>query len=176
MVQTGPDGSLVVAPAAPSRSNGSVVHLAGDYVRQHVELGYATTTTRAQGATVDVTRTVVTSAMAREDLYVAVSRGREHNQLYIPTTPLDPDCPPGTPVRRDPDEVLRAVLATNRIPTTATETWAKYHPDQPVPLAVSRPQPGWDPDPRPQIPLSPSTTVPGQGPAGPVVELSGTTR
>ena len=151
------------------------MELGPDYVRQHVELGYATTTTRAQGATVDITRTLVTSAMAREDLYVAVSRGREHNQLYVPTAPLDPDCPPGTPAPRSAEDVLRAVLATNRVPTTATETWAKNHPDQPVPLAVNHPQPGRDPDPRPQIPLSPSTTVPGQGPAGPVVELSRTT-
>ncbi len=175
IVQTVPDGSLLVAPVSPG-GDGFVVHLAADYVNQHMELGYATTTTRAQGATVDITRTLVTPAMAREDLYVAVSRGREHNQLYVPTSPLDPDCPPGTPAPRSAEEVLRAVLATNRIPATATETWAKYHPEEPVPLAVSRPQPERDPDARPQTPLTPSTTVPAQGPAGPVVEVSGTTR
>jgi len=60
VVKTVPDGSLVVAPASPAGSAGFVVQLAPDYVREHVELGYATTTVRAQGATVDVTRTVVT--------------------------------------------------------------------------------------------------------------------
>ncbi len=175
VVQTGPDGSLVVAPASPDGSAGFVVRLAPDYVREHVELGYATTTARAQGATVDVTRTVVTPAMAREDLYVAISRGRERNQLYVPTQPLDPDCPPGTPTPRNADEVLRAVLATNRIPTTATETWAKYHPGEPVPVPSSRPQPTRSPDAHPQDPPTPSTTAPSRVPAGPVVELSRTT-
>ena len=97
------------------------MQLAPDYVREYVELGYATTTARAQGATVDITRTVVTPAMAREDLYVAVTRGRERNQLYVPTEPLDPDCPPGTPAPQSADEILRAVLATNRM---------KHHPSK----------------------------------------------
>lgn len=79
VVETVPDGSLVVAPASVSGSAGFVVRLTPDYVCEHVELGYATTTARAQGATVDVTRTVVTPAMAREDLYVALTRGRERN-------------------------------------------------------------------------------------------------
>ncbi len=174
VVETGRDGSLVVAPASVGGGVGFVARLAPDYVREHVELGYATTTARAQGATVDVTRTVVTPAMAREDLYVAVTRGRERNQLYVPTEPIDPDCPPGTPTPRRPDDVLRAVLATNRIPTTATETWAKYHPGEPVPVPSNRPQPARAAT-YPQIPPSPSTTAPRPVPAGPVVELSRTT-
>ena len=175
VVQTVPDGSLVVSPASSRGGAPYAVHLTADYVREHVELGYATTTARAQGATVDVTRTVVTSAMAREDLYVAVSRGRERNQLYVPTEPIDPDCPPGTPAPRNAYDVLRAVLATNRIPTTATETWSKHHPGEPVPLPARRPQasPTWGA--RPQIPPTPSTTAASGVPAGPVVELSRTT-
>ncbi len=175
VVESGPDGSLVVAPAERSGSAGFVVQLAPDYVREHVELGYATTTARAQGATVDVTRTVVTSAMAREDLYVAVTRGRDRNQLYVPTAPLDPDCPPGTPAPLNAYEVLRGVLATNRIPTTATEAWAKYHPGEPAPVALSRPQPTRASGVHPQTPPTPSTAVPSRVPAGPVVELSRTT-
>jgi len=112
--------------------------------------------------------------MAREVLYVAVTRGRERNQLYVPTEPLDPDCPPGTPAPRRPDDVLRAVLAMNRIPTTASETWAKYHPSEPLPVPPNRPQPARAAT-YPQIPPTPSTPAPSQVPAGPVVELSRTT-
>jgi conjugative relaxase-like TrwC/TraI family protein len=174
VVHTVPDGSLVVAPTPSGGGPGFVVRLAPDYVRAHVELGYATTTARAQGATVDITRTVVTPAMAREDLYVAVSRGRERNELYVPTGSLELDCPPGTPTPRKAADVLRAVLATNRIPTTATETWAKHHPGEPLPTAPNRPQPGRSPADRPQILPTPSTSTLGPVPPGRVVEESRT--
>ena len=169
VVATRPDGSLAVRPTATSGSGGFVVRLPAPYVREHVELGYATTTARAQGATVDVTRTVVTPAMAREDLYVAVTRGREHNQLYVPTPPIDPDCPPGRLAQQDADEILRTVLATTRIPATATETWAAYHPGEPVPIPPDlRPQVARI-DAHPQIPAHPVAFGPTAAPAGRVV-------
>lgn len=135
VVATAPDGSLTVRAAGfVGDGDAAAVRLPAVYVRQHVELGYATTTARSQGRTVDSTHTVVTTAMAREDLYVAVTRGRDHNQLYVPTGDLDPDCPPGPPPFREVEDTLHTVLATNRIPTTATETWAANHPGVPVPL------------------------------------------
>ena len=76
---------------------------------------------------------------------MAVTRGRDHNQLYVPTGPFDADCPPGRSRRQEADETLRTVLATNRIPTTATETWAANHPGEPVPLPS--PVPTWRPEP-----------------------------
>lgn len=136
VVATAPDGSLTVRAADGADGDAATVWLPAAYVRQHVELGYATTTARSQGRTVDSTHTVVTTAMAREDLYVAVTRGRDHNQLYVPTGALDLDCPPGPPPFREVEDTLRTVLATNRIPTTATETWAANHPGVPVPLPV----------------------------------------
>lgn len=120
VVSTELDGSFVVSPVSRSGRAGFVVRLGPDHVHEHVELGYATTVARAQGATVDVTRSVVTPAMACEGMYIVVTRGRERNQLNVPTAPLDPDCPPGTPAAGR-DQVLRGVLAANRIPTTAPE-------------------------------------------------------
>ena len=44
-------------------------------------LGYATTTHRAQGITVDRAHVLAAPGMARENLYVAMTRGRHDNHL-----------------------------------------------------------------------------------------------
>jgi conjugative relaxase-like TrwC/TraI family protein len=73
--------------------DGTVVTLPGDYVAHDVELGYATTAYRAQGATVDTAHVVVTAAaMTRETLYVAMTRGRAGNTAYVGTDTTGP-CP-----------------------------------------------------------------------------------
>ena len=59
--------------------------LPADYVREHVELGYASTAHRAQGRTVDTAHAYVTATTLREPLYVMATRGRESNRLYIDT-------------------------------------------------------------------------------------------
>ena len=49
-------------------------------------LGYAVTAHRAQGATVDTAHAVVHSPeVTRESLYVAMTRGRESNRVYVAT-------------------------------------------------------------------------------------------
>ncbi|CAN7380820.1 relaxase domain-containing protein [Microbacterium foliorum] len=56
------------------------------YVAENVELGYAITAHRAQGANVDTAHAVVSSPeMTREALYVAMTRGRESNRVYVAT-------------------------------------------------------------------------------------------
>ena len=77
------------------RKNGSVdvrrhghrweraVRLPVDYVRQHIELGYAVTSHRAQGITTDTAHVVVTAGMTRENLYVAMTRGRDMNTAFV---------------------------------------------------------------------------------------------
>ena len=75
------DGSLVVRPAA-SRHR-TTITLPRKYVAAHVELGYATTAHRAQGLTVDTAHVLVSSRATRENLYVAMTRGRESNQAYV---------------------------------------------------------------------------------------------
>ncbi len=62
---------------------GSTVLLPAAYVAEHVELGYAVTSHRAQGITTD-TAHVVAPSMPRENLYVAMTRGREANIAYVP--------------------------------------------------------------------------------------------
>lgn len=60
--------------------------LPGAYVAENVELGYAITAHRAQGANVDTAHAVVSSPeMTREALYVAMTRGRESNRVYVAT-------------------------------------------------------------------------------------------
>lgn len=60
--------------------------LPASYVADNLELGYAITTHRAQGMTVDTAHAIVASPeMTRESLYVAMTRGREENQVYVVT-------------------------------------------------------------------------------------------
>jgi conjugative relaxase-like TrwC/TraI family protein len=77
------------------RKNGSVdvrrygrrreitVLLPTGYVKQHLELGYAVTSHRAQGITTDTAHVVVTAGTTHEDLYVAMTRGRDANTAFV---------------------------------------------------------------------------------------------
>jgi conjugative relaxase-like TrwC/TraI family protein len=62
---------------------GSSMLLPADYVRRHVELGYAVTSHRAQGITTDTAHVVVAPSTTRENLYVAMTRGRRANTAYV---------------------------------------------------------------------------------------------
>jgi ATP-dependent exoDNAse (exonuclease V) alpha subunit len=75
-----PDGGM----RAVHRRTGKSVMLPGHYVREAVELGYATTIHTAQGVTADTTHGLVDELMTREQLYTMVSRGRAANHLYLP--------------------------------------------------------------------------------------------
>ena len=135
---TGPAGARGRAHGAPPRGDGSVV-LPAAYVAEHVELGYAITTARAQGLTVDESHTIATPAMAREDLYVALTRGRDANHVYVATDLPDEHCPPGladTGYQPTARQVLDQIMATSHAELSATETWTAFHPldDAPVPL------------------------------------------
>ncbi|MFD4322257.1 MobF family relaxase [Streptomyces sp. NPDC058548] len=57
--------------------------LPAEYVAQHVELGYASTGHRGQGATVDTGSGLLTRRTARESAYVQTTRGRQENRLYV---------------------------------------------------------------------------------------------
>ncbi|NMC34876.1 MAG: AAA family ATPase, partial [Veillonellaceae bacterium] len=82
------DGALTV-----QRPNGGpTVTLPASYVREHVELAYATTAFRAQGSTVDTAHAIVTGpGMTREVLYVMLTRAKEANTAYVCTDrPVEP--------------------------------------------------------------------------------------
>jgi ATP-dependent exoDNAse (exonuclease V) alpha subunit len=80
------DGALDVVPAgSDGASFRGVIRLPADYVRAHVELGYALTVHRAQGATAETTHLVADARMSREALYVGLTRGRHANHVYVAT-------------------------------------------------------------------------------------------
>jgi conjugative relaxase-like TrwC/TraI family protein len=127
------DGAVTVARTrGVGMPGGRQVVLPADYVRQHVELGYATTAHRAQGRTVDTAHSFVSVTTQREVLYVAATRGRESNRLYVDTM-YDPDADTqhGLPAERDAGDVLRQVLEARGADLSATETitadWAEQH-------------------------------------------------
>ncbi|MGC3021874.1 MULTISPECIES: MobF family relaxase [unclassified Brevibacterium] len=74
------DGSITIRK--PGRRFGSIV-LPADYVAEHVDLGYAVTAHRAQGITVDAAHVLVEPSSTRENVYVAMTRGRESNHAYV---------------------------------------------------------------------------------------------
>jgi ATP-dependent exoDNAse (exonuclease V) alpha subunit len=87
------------------------VVLPAEYVADHVELGYATTAYRAQGRTVDTAHALISPGATRESLYVAATRARQANTLYVDTT-NDPDIETSHDEveQRDAPAVLSAVL------------------------------------------------------------------
>jgi hypothetical protein len=91
-------------------------------VDQHVQLGYASTIHGAQGATVDTTHTVLTGAESRQGLYVALSRGRQTNHLYLGAPAPSPDGvgPEVQEASADPRQVLTDILARDGRALSAT--------------------------------------------------------
>ncbi|MFI9486958.1 MobF family relaxase [Promicromonospora sp. NPDC052451] len=82
------DGSVVVR--RPEAKYGNTVVLPAAYAAEHLDLGYAVTTYRAQGLTVDTGHLIAGPGMTREHLYVGLTRGRENNTAYVITdTPLE---------------------------------------------------------------------------------------
>jgi ATP-dependent exoDNAse (exonuclease V) alpha subunit len=120
------DGALTVhdANADGDPSTGGQVSLDACYVAEHVQLGYAITAHRAQGATVDTCHIIVSPGMTSEAFYVAMTRGRHANTTYVITEHEDPEQedrlrhsgePPST------QQLLRDVLATEGSERSATE-------------------------------------------------------
>jgi conjugative relaxase-like TrwC/TraI family protein len=135
VVATHPDGSLTVSRA--HRAAASIVprsakptdtlQLAPAYVAEHVDLGYATTTHRAQGITVDAAHVLAAPGMTRENLYVAMTRGRTANHAYVAIDGVDATCdrlpdPAGDSPGRD---ILARILATEGAELSATQTLAR---------------------------------------------------
>jgi ATP-dependent exoDNAse (exonuclease V) alpha subunit len=69
--------------AAERSTDKARVVFEGDYVREHITLGYAATVHSAQGVTADSSHAIVGEGATRAMVYVAMTRGRENNQAYI---------------------------------------------------------------------------------------------
>ncbi|MET9489984.1 MobF family relaxase [Nocardia sp. NPDC006630] len=82
------DGSLTVTGI----THHGHVHLPTRYVRDSVELGYASTVHRAQGMTVQRAYVLMGSALGRSLAYVGLTRGSEYNGIFLATDTLpEPD-------------------------------------------------------------------------------------
>ncbi len=158
------DGSLQVRHLVTRRT----ITLPAGYVCDHVQLGYATTIHLAQGRTADTAHTVLTGRENHRDLYVAMTRGRDANHLYLDiTAPLDPTTPdalvPPTSI-----DVLERILARDPDRASATsQHQADIDPATVLRRAVDRyleavamagGEPGGEPRPLPWLPALPDTT------------------
>ncbi len=113
------DGGLRVKH---SRS-GRTIHLPASYVRESVELAYATTIHTAQGITADTMHGLITGNQSRQQLYTMCTRGRLHNHIYLQ---LVGDGDPHTLIRPDTirpstaTELLEHILSRDDIPRSAS--------------------------------------------------------
>lgn len=102
------DGSLRVQNV--TRAGARPLTLPAEYVAENVDLGYAVTAYRAQGITTDTAHAVVESGTTRENLYVAMTRGRASNTAYVVVSRPDDNHSARHPGER-PDATARDILA-----------------------------------------------------------------
>lgn len=121
------DGSLAVRRLGRGdKPHGKALVLPAKYVREEVELGYASTVHRAQGASVDTAHALVDpEASSRELFYVAMTRGKHRNHAYV----IVPDPHEVEPHLDQPEPLtltdrLAKVLARTDADLSATETLA----------------------------------------------------
>ncbi len=140
VLATREDGSLVVVPVLGRGPEGEERHgekmtLPGDYVAEHIELGYAATEYSIQGVTVGSTHNLTTPQTSRAAFYMAMTRGQNTNTAHVATQTIpDHDPAPGAvhdAVHRTPAAVL--ALAFERDDpdhsalTSITESLAEAH-------------------------------------------------
>jgi ATP-dependent exoDNAse (exonuclease V) alpha subunit len=100
------------------------VVVGADWAARHLDHGYATTCHKAQGATVDVALLYGTAALTREAGYVALSRGRTANHLYVP----DDTCEPAAVAGDGYLDELAVRLSRRRTQTLATRQLPRSQP------------------------------------------------
>ncbi|MBI2693017.1 MAG: relaxase domain-containing protein [Mycobacterium nebraskense] len=87
ILETRRDGSI----KARHLGSGKTVRLPAHYVKKHVTLGYAATIDSAQGLTAGHACHIVGAGhLTRQLLYVALTRGRIENHIYLSTAESDP--------------------------------------------------------------------------------------
>lgn len=114
------DGSMVVRRLGHRWAATTV--LPPDYVREHVDLGYAVTAHRAQGMTVDTAHVVVSGSTTRENLYVSMTRGRDSNIAYVTLDQPDDSHTAPEPDQASAHTVLYGVLRHSGVEISAHQT------------------------------------------------------
>jgi conjugative relaxase-like TrwC/TraI family protein len=69
--------------AAERLSDGARAVFEGDYLTDHITLGYAATVHSAQGVTADSSYALLGEGASRAMLYVAMTRGRHNNEAFL---------------------------------------------------------------------------------------------
>jgi ATP-dependent exoDNAse (exonuclease V) alpha subunit len=100
-----PDGGADVR----RHGDGSTITLPDEYLAEHTHLAYATTAHRAQGMTVDACHAAITADTSHEQLYVAATRGRNGNHLWV-VVDSDRDVVRESEDLPAPEEILSRVL------------------------------------------------------------------
>ena len=85
VIGMGDDGSLIVHSPDQGRDR----ELPPAYVREHVELAYATTIHGAQGETVDHAHVAIGETTGAAAAYVAMTRGRQTNVAHLVAESID---------------------------------------------------------------------------------------
>jgi len=119
------DGSLAVRRLGRGdQPHGKALVLPAKYAKEDVELGYASTVHRAQGASVDSAHALVDPESAsRELFYVAMTRGKQRNNAYVIVPDADElEAHLDPPKEQTLTERLAVVLARSDADLSATET------------------------------------------------------
>jgi conjugative relaxase-like TrwC/TraI family protein len=110
------------------------ITLPASYVTDNVELGYACTIHAAQGVTADTCHTIATGDESRQLFYVAMTRGRGGNHVYLVTAG---DGDPHAIITREAllpptaVDILTRILARDDAPVSATSSAAElFDPNQ----------------------------------------------
>jgi len=120
-----PDPDLRGALDVVHLHTGRHLRLPADYIAQHVQLGYATTVHSAQGVTADTSHTVTAGTESRQQLYVALTRGRDANHLYLNAAMDGDEHSVITPAATHPQtaqNILEQILARDEAQPSATTT------------------------------------------------------
>ncbi|WP_202865395.1 MobF family relaxase [Ornithinimicrobium sufpigmenti] len=119
VLDTDEAGALVVQHIRTARK----IALPAHYVRESVELGYASTVHTAQGVSVDVTHGLATGAESRQQLYTMMTRGRDANHVYLEVVGTGDEhdaAKPDTVSPRTATDLLEAILARDEAPASAS--------------------------------------------------------
>jgi conjugative relaxase-like TrwC/TraI family protein len=125
----GPDGSALVRRLDDKGRAGDTLVLPADYLAADCYLGYASTTNRSQGVTVEKARDLTGRSTTRESLYVGTTRASKESHLYVITDKqpgpdlLDAEGQHQHMAGNDPQaearEILTGVLVNTQAPESA---------------------------------------------------------